>query len=58
MPANSPQEVAEGIGQGIDKGNLDGVMALYEPNACLVPQPGQLLQDTSPSGKVSLRSSL
>ena len=53
MPANSPQEMAEGIGQGIDKGNLDGVMALYEPNACLVPQPGQLLQ-----GHVAIREGI
>ena len=44
MPANSPQEVANGIGQGLSNGDLDGIMALYEPSACLVPQPGQVLQ--------------
>ena len=44
MPANSPQEVANGIGQGLSTGDLDGIMALYEPSACLVPQPGQVLQ--------------
>ena len=44
MPANSPQDVAKGIGQGIGNGDLDEVMAMYEPNACLVPQPGQVLQ--------------
>ena len=47
MPANSPEEVAKGIGQGIDNADLDEVMALYEPNACLVPQPGQVLQGTA-----------
>ena len=44
MPANSPYEVANLIGQGLSTGDLDGIMALYEPSACLVPQPGQVLQ--------------
>ena len=44
MAANSPQEVASGIGQGLSNGDLDGIMALYEPNACLVPQEGEVLQ--------------
>ncbi len=44
MPANSPYEVANLIGHGLSTGDLDGIMALYEPSACLVPQPGQVLQ--------------
>ncbi len=44
MPANSPQEVAMGIGQGLSNGDLDGIMAMYEPSACLVLQSGQVLQ--------------
>ena len=44
MPANSPQEVSNGIAQGLSTGDLDGIMALYEPSACLVPEPGRLLQ--------------
>lgn len=44
MPASSPQEVAKLIAQGLSNGDLDGIMAMYEPNACLVPQPGQVLQ--------------
>lgn len=44
MPANTPQEVADGIGKGLSAGDLDAIMALYEPSACLVPEPGQVLQ--------------
>jgi uncharacterized protein (TIGR02246 family) len=47
MPANSPLEVANLIAQGLSNGDLDGIMALYEPSACLVPQPGQVLQGTA-----------
>ena len=47
MPANSPQEGAKFIAQGLSNGDLDGIMALYEPSACLVPQPGQVLQGTA-----------
>ncbi len=47
MPANSPQDVANFIAQGLSIGDLDGIMALYEPSACLVPQPGQVLQGTA-----------
>ena len=44
MAAKSPQEVAAGIGQGLSNGDLEGIMAMYEPNACLVLQSGQVLQ--------------
>ena len=47
MPANSPLEVANLIAQGLSNGDLDGIMALYEPSSCLVPQPGQVLQGTA-----------
>ena len=47
MPANGPQEVASLVAQGLNRGDLDGIMALYERNACLVPQPGQVLQGTA-----------
>ena len=45
--ANSPQEVANLVAQGLSTGDLDGIMALFEPSACLVPQPGQVLQGAS-----------
>ena len=44
MPANSPQEVTNLVAQRLNRGDLDGIMALYEPNAGLAPQPGQVLQ--------------
>ena len=44
MAANSPQEVAKGIAHGLSTGDIDGIMAMYEPSACLVPEPGQVLQ--------------
>ncbi len=44
MPAKSPQEVAILVAQRLSTGDLDGIIALYEPSACLVPLPGQVLQ--------------
>ena len=44
MPANSPQEVTNLVAQRLNRRDLDGIMALYEPNAGLAPQPGQVLQ--------------
>ena len=44
IPANSPQDVANLVAQRLNRGDLDGIMALYEPNAGLAPQPGQVLQ--------------
>ncbi|MCH8898462.1 MAG: nuclear transport factor 2 family protein, partial [Chloroflexi bacterium] len=41
---NSPQYVANLVAQRLNRGDLDGIMALYEPNAGLAPQPGQVLQ--------------
>ena len=53
MAANSPQEVAAGIGHGLSNGDLEGIMAMYEPNACLVLQSGQVLQ-----GVAAIRESI
>ncbi len=44
MPATSPREVAELVAQGLNSGDLDRIMALYEPSAALVPQPGQVVR--------------
>ena len=44
MPANSPSYVANLVAQRLNRGDLVGIMPLYEPNACLAPQPGQVLQ--------------
>lgn len=44
MSANSPQAVSNLVAKRLSAGDLDGVMALYEPNACFVPQTGPALQ--------------
>ena len=53
MPANSPQEVAKLIAQGLGSGDLVGIIALYEPNACFVTEQGQVLQ-----GHTAIRESI
>ena len=38
----SPEEVLDSIVEGINTGNLDSLMTLYEDEACFASQPGQL----------------
>lgn len=38
----TPEEVLNSVAEGINTGNLDSLMLLYEPNACFASQPGQL----------------
>ena len=40
MPARSPAEVHQLWTEAINAGDLEGVMALYDPEASLAPQPG------------------
>lgn len=43
MPDNmTPEEVLNSVTEGINVGNLDSLMTLYEPLACFASQPGQL----------------
>ncbi len=42
MPARSPEEVNSRFAEALHAGDLDGLVALYEAEATLVPQPGQL----------------
>jgi uncharacterized protein (TIGR02246 family) len=43
MPNNStPEEVLISIVEGINNGDLDALMTLYESDACFATQPGQL----------------
>ena len=44
MPASTPQEVQSQWAKAFNAGDLEGLMALYAPDACLVPQPGQPVQ--------------
>ena len=38
----TPEEVLNSVTEGINAGNLDSLMTLYEPLACFASQPGQL----------------
>ena len=49
-----PEEVLYSVTEGINAGDLDSLMTLYEPLACFASQPGQLAK--SPDGiRQSLR---
>lgn len=37
-----PEGVLDSIVEGINNGNLDALMTLYEPDACFASQPGEL----------------
>jgi ketosteroid isomerase-like protein len=50
----TPEEVLSSVIDGINAGDLDSLMTLYEPLACFASQPGQLAK--SPEGiRESLR---
>ena len=38
----TPEEVLNSVVVGINAGDLDSLMKLYEPNACFASEPGQL----------------
>jgi len=38
----TPEEVLSSVVKGINTGNIDSLMMLYESNACFATQPGQL----------------
>ena len=42
MPTATPQEVLESVVQGINTGDFDTLMELYEPDAAFATQPGSL----------------
>jgi len=50
----TPEDVLNSVTEGINAGDLDSLMTLYEPLACFASQPGQLAK--SPDGiRESLR---
>ena len=53
MRSSTPEEVLESIVDGINTGNLDGLMTLYEPAAAFAAEPGKLAQ-----GLAGVRESL
>jgi uncharacterized protein (TIGR02246 family) len=44
MAASTPKDVQSQWAKAFNAGDLEGLMALYAPDACLVPQPGQPVQ--------------
>jgi uncharacterized protein (TIGR02246 family) len=42
MHSRTPEETLKSIVDGINTGNLDALMPLYEPNAAFAAQPGNL----------------
>ena len=51
----TPEEVLNSVVEGINTGNLDSLMALYETDACFASEPGQLAKSPE-SVRQSLRS--
>lgn len=46
MPATEPEQMHRLFEQAFNEGDLEALMALYEPEAALVPQPGALAEGT------------
>ena len=44
MPATEPEQIHRLFEQAFNAGDLDGLVALYEPDAVLVPQPGVVVE--------------
>ena len=53
MAARRPEELDHLFAQALNAGDLDALLALYEPNAVLAPQPGQVV-----TGAQSIREAL
>ncbi len=51
----TPEEVLNSVVEGINSGNLDSLMTLYEADACFASQPGQIAKSPE-SVRQSLRS--
>ncbi len=46
MPARSPEELDRLFSEALNAGDLEALVALYEPEATLTPQPGQVITGT------------
>jgi uncharacterized protein (TIGR02246 family) len=53
MPARSPEELDRLFSEALNSGNLDALVALYEPHAALSPEPGQVV-----TGSQAIRGAL
>jgi len=53
MVAKKPEEIDQLFTKAFSAGDLEALVALYEPDAALVPQPGQIV-----TGRDAIRESL
>ena len=49
----TPEQVLESIVDGINTGNLDSLMPLYEPGAAFAAQPGTLADTFGPAARLT-----
>jgi uncharacterized protein (TIGR02246 family) len=47
MAATEPEQMHDVFEEAFNAGDLDALMALYEPDAALVPQPGAVAEGTA-----------
>jgi uncharacterized protein (TIGR02246 family) len=53
MAATRPEEMPQAFSDAFNSGDVDAVMALYEPDAVLVPEPGRTV-----AGSAAIREAL
>jgi uncharacterized protein (TIGR02246 family) len=53
MPAQKPEDLDVLFASAINAGDIEALVKLYEPGACLMPEPGQVV-----SGTKALREAL
>jgi len=46
MPATTPEEIHRLFEDAFNAGDIDGLVALYEPDAAVIPQPGSVVHGT------------
>jgi ketosteroid isomerase-like protein len=47
MPATDPEQIHGLFEQAFNVGDIEALMALYEPDAALIPQPGIVVEGTA-----------
>jgi ketosteroid isomerase-like protein len=47
MPARNPEELDVLFANAINAGDIEAVIKLYEPGACLIPEPGETASGTN-----------
>jgi uncharacterized protein (TIGR02246 family) len=47
MPATEPEQIHGLFEQAFNAGDVEALMALYEPDSALIPQPGAVVEGTA-----------